>query len=69
MLGPRHEIASLQSVFYRDQYHRMLRWLIASIAIIYVLLAIMIYILWTLPEPMYYANTTDGKILLMPHQL
>lgn len=66
MLGQRHEIARLQSDFYRDQFRKMLRWLTASIFIIFVLIAIIIYLLLFQPVQKYYANTVEGRILAMP---
>lgn len=66
MLGNRHEIAWLQSDFYRDQYHRILRWLMAALLIIFLLIATIIYLILFQPPQKYYANTTDGKIIDMP---
>lgn len=66
MLGSRHEIARLQSDFYRDQFRKMLRWLVYSIAIIFILIAAIIYLIFVQPPESYYGNTTEGKILLMP---
>jgi len=66
MIAPRHEIARLQSDFYRDQFHKLLRWLIISILIIFLLICGIAYlILFKSPVP-YYANTIDGRILTMP---
>ena len=65
MLAQRHEIARLHSDFYRDQYHKLLRWLIyAAITILLLLFAIIYLIIYQKPQS-YYANTTDGKILQM----
>jgi uncharacterized membrane protein (DUF106 family) len=67
MIGPRHEIARLQSDFYRDQFRKVLRWLVITIIIIFLLLAAILYDLFLFqPERHYYANTIDGKILEMP---
>lgn len=66
MLGQRHEMARLQSSFYRDQYRKTLRGLMLAIVIIYILIAAIIYLLLFQPSARYYANTTEGKILLMP---
>lgn len=66
MLGQRHEIARLQSDFYRDQYRKILRWLMWSIFIIFVLVGAIFYCIIFKPSQHYYANTTDGKILEMP---
>lgn len=66
MLAPRHEIARLQSDFYRDQFHKILRWLIVSVFIIFVLLGAVIYVILVQPSIQYYANTTDGQLLDMP---
>lgn len=67
MLGNRSENARLQSDFYRDQFHKMLRWLTISLLIIMLLIACIIYfILFQAPQEKY-ANTTDGKIMIMPN--
>lgn len=66
MLGRRSDIARLQSDFYRDQFRKMLRWLTVSLAIIFLLLAAIIYLILFRPPMHYYANTTEGKILNMP---
>lgn len=66
MLAPRNQIARLQSDFYRDQFRRMLRWLIVSTFIMFVLIAGIIYLLLFQAPQKYYANTTEGKILAMP---
>ena len=66
MLGARHEIARLQSDFYRDQFRKMLRWLVYSVFIIFILIMAIIYLILFQPAESYYGNTSDGKILLMP---
>lgn len=66
MIGPRHERAQLQSDFYRIQYRKMLRWLIASIAICYVLIAAIFFLVLVQPDKSYYGNTSEGRILPMP---
>lgn len=66
MLGPRHEIARLQSDFYRDQFRKILRWLITALFIIFALIATVIYLILFHPTPRYYANTSEGLILAMP---
>ena len=66
MIAPRHEIASLQSDFFRQQYHRVLRWLVYSLVVIFILILSIIYTILFQPTPTYYGNTTEGKILPMP---
>lgn len=67
MLGPRHEIARLQGDFYRDQFRKVLRWLVVTMVIIFLLIAAICYdIFLSQPEVHYYANTIDGRILDMP---
>ena len=61
----KHEIARLQSDFYRDQY-RKIRWLMGSVIIMFLLIAAIFYSILALPPQAYYGNTTDGKILPMP---
>lgn len=67
MLGQGQEVARLQSDFYRDKFRKTLRWLMICMAIIFLLIAAIIYTILFRPEPNYYANTTDGIILNMPH--
>lgn len=67
MLGRRQEIARLQSDFYRDKYRKTLRWLMVCVLIMYILIAAIIYTILFQPSQYYYANTTDGRILSMPH--
>lgn len=66
MLSNRHSHAWLQSDFYRDQFRKMLRWLIYCNFIALVLIGIIIYLLLVEPVQPYYGNTTEGKILPMP---
>lgn len=63
MLGRRHEIARLQSDFYRNQFHRLLKWLLVAGGFIILLILIIIYFILFQKPQKYYANTTDGKIL------
>lgn len=66
MLGQRREIARLQSDFYRDQFRKILHWLVGALLIILILIAGIIYLILFEPPIHFYANTTDGKILPMP---
>jgi hypothetical protein len=66
MLGQKHEIARLQSDFYRNQFRKILRWLMMSIFVMYALIAAIFYFILVAPPQSYYGNTTDGKILRMP---
>ncbi|HEU5282017.1 MAG TPA: hypothetical protein VFU82_08580 [Gammaproteobacteria bacterium] len=69
MLGRRSEIARLQSDFYRDQFRRMVRWLLVSVVIMLLLTAAIIYSILVQPARSYYANTTEGRIMLMPPEV
>jgi hypothetical protein len=67
MLGPRHEIARLQSDFYRDQFRKILHWLVVTVMIIFLQSTSIVYLLFFYqPQAKYYANTISGKILDMP---
>lgn len=66
MQGSRQQIARLQSDFYRIQFHKLLNWLFATIFIIFVLIATILYFIFFEPSRQYYGNTVDGKILNMP---
>ncbi len=65
MLGQRHEIARLQSDFYRDSYYKALRMLMVTMVIILLLIAAIIYVVIFQPPPRYYATTTTGQIIPM----
>ena len=67
MLGQRHEIARLQSDFYRDQFRKILRWLVIAVFTILILVSAIIYLILFHPADRYYANTVDGIILAMPN--
>lgn len=69
MVGRRYDVARLQSDFYRDQFRRLLRWLIVSIFIILAQILGIIYLILSEPKRQYYANTTEGKILYMPRPI
>lgn len=66
MQGSRHQIARMQGDFYRDQYRKILRWVMALLAVMFLLIAAIIYSILVQPSQAYYGNTTDGKILPMP---
>ena len=69
MLGRRQESARLQSDFYRDQFRKILRWLMGSVLIMFLLIGAIIYVILDQKPQSYYANTAEGKILLMPKRL
>lgn len=69
MLGRRSEIARLQSDFFRDQFRRMVRWLMMSVLVMLILIAAIIYSILVQPSRSYYANTTEGRILSMPPEV
>ena len=68
MLSQRRDNARLQGDFYRDQYRKILRWLLVTTCLIIVLILAIIYCILFQPQRRYYANTIEGKILLMPQQ-
>jgi len=68
MLGTRREKARLQSDFYRNQFRKIVSWLMYSIVVMFILIAIIFYLVLSKPTSVYYANTTEGKILNMPPQ-
>ena len=69
MIANRRDNARLQSDFYRDQYRKILRWLIVSVFIMFALIGWIIYLILFKPSPNFYANTSQGKILPMPRQV
>jgi len=66
MIGNRSEIARLQSDFYRDQFRKVVRWLIISVVLSFILIAMIIYFIIAQPAQKYYGNTIEGRILDMP---
>jgi intracellular multiplication protein IcmL len=66
MIARRHEMAHLQSNFFRNQFRKILRWILISLIIIFVLIATVSYLILSHPNPPYYANTSEGLILAMP---
>ena len=66
MLGNRNEIARLQSDFFRDQFRKVLRWLLVSVVLMFILIALIVYFILTQPRPQFYGNTIEGRILKMP---
>lgn len=69
MLSSRQHSARLQSDFYRDQFRKMLRWLIGVIILIFVLILAIAYLILFQPAQTFYANTVEGKVLPMPPQV
>jgi hypothetical protein len=66
MLGRKHQIARLQSDFYRDQYRKVLRWSMAAVFVMFALIFTIFYLILVQAPQAYYGNTTEGKILRMP---
>lgn len=69
MIGSRSEIPWLQSNFYRDQFRKVLRWLMVAVFLMFILIAMIIYCILVQPTQDYYANTVEGRILDMPSTL
>lgn len=69
MIGSRNEIARLQSDFYRDQFRKVVSWLIGSVIFMFILIFMIIYFVLIQPSQSYYANTAEGRILDMPSTL
>jgi hypothetical protein len=69
MQGRKYQLAHLQSDFYRDQFRKIMQRLTYSIVIMFMLIAVILYLILFQPSLRYYANTSDGKILNMPHPM
>jgi hypothetical protein len=65
MIGQRHELARLQSDFYRDNYYKMLRAVLVSVIIIFLLIVAIIYFVLFNNPPQYYGTATTGQIIPM----
>lgn len=63
MIGDKQRNARLQSDFYRDSYHKMLRFLIFMCLIILLLIGGIIYYVLFQPAPQYYASTSQGEVV------
>lgn len=69
MIGRRHEIARLQSDFYRDWYYKVLNWLIFEIIVMLVLTVFIILHVLIHPPQHYYAAALGGQVVaLTPHR-
>ena len=66
MIGSRNQIARLQSDFYRDQFRKIVRWLIVSVILMFILISMILFFLLVQPKQDFYANTVEGRILDMP---
>jgi hypothetical protein len=66
MLGSREDIPWMNSEFYRRKYYKILRWVMGSLLIMFVLLSAALYLIFFQAPQAYYANTTTGRILPMP---
>lgn len=65
MFSDRLRNTRFQSIFYRDNFYKMLNALIAMTIIMLLLIAAIIYVILFAPAPQYYATTTQGKIIPM----
>lgn len=65
MIAERRKIAKFQSNFYCESYHKILRWFIVSVIIIWLLIAALIWKIAFHPTFRYYAVTSEGKIIPM----
>lgn len=63
MIGNRREIPRFQSDFYRNSYHKILRWLFTSVLIMLFLVLAIIYFEIFASSAKYYASTTTGQII------
>jgi hypothetical protein len=66
MIAPRHEIPRLQSNFYRDQFRKIIKWVLVCTVVNIIFVGIVIYYVFITPPRVYYANTIAGKIMNMP---
>lgn len=65
MIGRQFNKPIMQSVFYRDSYHKVLHALMISIVIIWFLVIAIIYVALFNAAPQYYATTSEGQIIPM----
>lgn len=65
MFNDRLRNTRYHSIFYRDNFHKMVNALIIMTIVMLILIAAIIYIILFAPPPQYYATTTVGKIIPM----
>jgi hypothetical protein len=65
MIGQRHQLARLQSDFYRDCFYKALNWLIIEIVIMLILTACIIYHVVVHPAQHYYAAALGGQLMAL----
>lgn len=63
MIGNRETLAYMRSDFYREKYRKILRWLLASVVLMVMLIGVIIFLILFKASPQYYASTTEGVIL------
>lgn len=68
MIANRSEIARLQSDFYRDQFRKVIRWIMVSMVLMLLLIVAIIYCILVQPAQEYYANTSEGRIIQMTQE-
>ncbi|MES2218105.1 MAG: hypothetical protein V4501_06815 [Pseudomonadota bacterium] len=66
MIAQRSEITLYQSIFYRDQYYKVLNWLVVEAVIIICLIMAILYFIFFHPGQHFYITTTSGQIMLLP---
>ena len=66
MIAKRSEITLYQSIFYRDNYHKVLNWLIVEAVLILCLILGILFYIFFVPPTHYYITTTSGQIMLLP---
>jgi len=62
VISKRYERVWFQSDFYRDCYHKTLRWVIFSVAVILFLILLNIYFILFPGTRQYYVSTTKGQL-------
>lgn len=65
MIGQRHEIARLQSDFYRDSYYKVLNWLMFEIVVMLLLIVSIIYHVLVHPPQHFYASALGGQVMTL----
>lgn len=54
------------SVFYRDSYARVARWVLYEVIILLLLILAIMYIVFFPPKPEYFLTTTGGTTMPLP---
>lgn len=68
MVGQKYEIARMRAELHRDNYRKLLRFLIILNAVTLAMIVCIIYVIFFQPSPTYFATTSTGLIIPLGYQ-